>query len=235
MNREVLPELLDQLPPDHPEALAARADLRRINALMGNAAIAAKALRRESEAPARIGSLVEIGSGDGSWMARFAQKSLLCRHPLQLFLVDQQCSPSPATLAVLARFSWTVTVIRADVFEWLNSLKNFSADLVVANLFLHHFAGPRLRELLQGTAAVAKLFIAAEPRRSLGALAATRLLRCIGCRRVTRHDARLSVKAGFRDAELSAAWPASPEWRLREFGAGFFSHCFVAAHRAGPQ
>ena len=235
MNREVLPELLDQLPADHSDALAARADLRRINALMGNASIAAKALRRETEAPGRIGRLVELGSGDGCWMARFAQKSLLCRHPLHLFLVDQQCAPSSATLTLLARFGWTVTIVRADVFEWLNCLENFSADLVVANLFLHHFSGPRLPELLQGAAAVTNLFIAAEPRRSLSALAATRLLGCIGCRQVTRHDAWVSVKAGFRDAELSAAWPRSPGWRLREFAAGCFSHCFVAARGAGPE
>ncbi len=56
----------------------------------------------------------------------------------------------------------------------------------------------------------------------------SRLLVLIGCSAVTRHDARVSVEAGFRDRELSACWPAREDFRLLEVGAGAFSHAFVA-------
>jgi hypothetical protein len=36
MLRQVLPEILDHLPADDPEAIGSRRDLRRINFLMGN-------------------------------------------------------------------------------------------------------------------------------------------------------------------------------------------------------
>jgi hypothetical protein len=54
------------------------------------------------------------------------------------------------------------------------------------------------------------------------------LLWAIGCNAVTRHDATVSVRAGFSGNELSALWPADSGWQLTERRAGFFSHVFVA-------
>ena len=64
MNRIVQPELLDQLAADDPRAVRSRADLRRINAWMGNARFAARALTEifPRSPPQQI---VEIGAGDG--------------------------------------------------------------------------------------------------------------------------------------------------------------------------
>ncbi len=53
-----------------------------------------------------------------------------------------------------------------------------------------------------------------------------RLLPLIGCNRVTRHDAAVSVQAGFTGAELTALWPAG--WRITESAAGLFTHSFIA-------
>jgi len=53
----------------------------------------------------------------------------------------------------------------------------------------------------------------------------------MGCNAVTRHDARVSVRAGFRDDELSRLWP-SGGWTLEERGAPPFSHLFVARRDA---
>ena len=36
---------------------------------------------------------------------------------------------------------------------------------------------------------------------------------------MTRHDAVVSVRAGFRDGELSALWPHEPGWKLDEGAA----------------
>jgi hypothetical protein len=60
------------------------------------------------------------------------------------------------------------------------------------------------------------------------ALTASRLLRIIGATVITRHDAVVSVRAGFAGRELSALWPGDNQWQLSEQSAGWFSHCFIA-------
>jgi hypothetical protein len=101
---------------------------------------------------------------------------------------------------------------------------------MVANLFLHHFREKELAELLALASRQTSSFIACEPRRSHAALTGASLLRLLGCNDVTMHDADKSVRAGFRDAELSALWPPEPGWQLKEQRAGLFSHKFVASH-----
>jgi hypothetical protein len=101
-------------------------------------------------------------------------------------------------------------------------------DMMFANLFLHHFPDESLTALFRLAAARTNLFIACEPRRSPFTLTASRWLRLIGCNAVTRHDAVVSVRAGFVGHELSALWPADNQWQLSEQSAGFFSHCFIA-------
>ena len=71
-------------------------------------------------------------------------------------------------------------------------------------------------------------FIALEPRRSSWSFALSRQLWAIGCNRVTRHDAPVSVRAGFSGNELSRLWPQNGKWRLQERPAGWFSHLFLA-------
>jgi hypothetical protein len=114
-----------------------------------------------------------------------------------------------------------------DVFAWLE--QPFPAvDMMIANLFLHHFSDELLKALLRLAAARTNLFIACEPRRSPFALTASRLLSLIRCNVITRHDAVVSVRAGFVGRELSARWPADNQWQLSEQSAGWFSHCFIA-------
>src|SRR5439155_769898 len=60
MGRALTPEILDFLAPDDPRAIHSRADLARINAVMGQSAIMAKALPR-FPAPKL---LADLGAGD---------------------------------------------------------------------------------------------------------------------------------------------------------------------------
>jgi hypothetical protein len=53
----------------------------------------------------------------------------------------------------------------------------------------------------------------------------------IGCNGVTRHDADVSVRAGFRARELTDLWPAAGDWHLREAPCGLFSHNFLASKK----
>lgn len=225
MMRRVEPEWLDELPPGDPVAARSRRDLIRVNALMGNAGIVARELRHcFSEAKPR--AIAEIGAGDGTLMLRLAEVFARSWKDAQVFLLDRQDSVCRDNLGGLTTLGWNAQPVTADVFEWLAQPSCGTFDLIIANLFLHHFDGARLRSLLSLIAARTRTFIACEPRRSGLALGCSRMLGCLGCNEVIRHDAQISVRAGFNGEELSALWPGA--WSLRERSAGMFSHCFVA-------
>ena len=219
-------EWLDDLPADDPRARRSRADLRRINVLMGNARIVATAVKPLLDGAAP--SLVEIGAGDGEFALRAAH--LLDARSADVTLVDRQGIVSSRTRAGFSKMGAKLRVDEADVFEWLER-PGPAVHLVMANLFLHHFEDEPLRRMLSLVARRARLFVACETRRSAFALAGARMLGAIGCNDVTRHDAAVSVRAGFRDGEISALWPPGP-WSLREERRGLFSHLFVAKRSA---
>ena len=104
---------------------------------------------------------------------------------------------------------------------------------MVVNLLLHHFSERQLSELFAAVSRRGEFFLAIEPRRHAAAWALSRLVGVIGCNAVTRHDAPVSVRAGFRDHELSRLWPGDGEWRVKELASGFLGHLFVA-ERARP-
>jgi hypothetical protein len=225
-HRTVIPEWLDELSPEDPLAIASRRDLRLLNLWMGNARTVGNVLAKWSflKSPIRM---AELGAGDGTFFLRVARVLHRQRASGKIFLVDKHPSISPRTLADLNTLGWDVEVIAADVFDWLPQQRGF--DAVISNLFLHHFEPPALSGLLGLISQSSGAIVACEPRRCLAALATGSMLRLLGCNAVTRHDAPISVRAGFRGQELSAAWPHS-RWQLREQRAGLFSHLFVARH-----
>ncbi|MGE5523097.1 MAG: methyltransferase domain-containing protein [Rhodospirillaceae bacterium] len=225
MERTVMPELLDHLPPADPRAVQSRRDLRRVNLLMGNARRVAGALTRIVRRPPR--SVVELGAGDGSWMVKVARALPATWRDVRVILVDRQDTVSGKTLAALASRGWAPEVVAADALDWL-ARSHTRSDVMVANLFLHHFESNRLRALLDLIAAHATVFVASEPQRAALSLHASRMLGVIGCNAVTRHDAVVSVRAGFSDGELTALWPGEPSWTIEEGPRGLFTHLFVA-------
>jgi hypothetical protein len=219
MSRIVKPEILDSLPPDDFRAIRSRRDLRRVNRWMRNHTIMAKALKENfSTAPKQI---TEIGAGDGNFLLSVAQK--LNWRNMNATLLDQQKIVSDETLAAFSDFNWRAQAIVADVFDW-----NGTAEIVVANLFLHHFENPKLAKLLQQISQHVKLFVAVEPHRFYFPFPCAQSLRLIGCSNITIHDAEASIRAGFVREEISGLWPDKKNWQLTERRAGFFSHLFVA-------
>ena len=223
MKRIVQPELLDTLPVGDPQAVRSRQDLRRVNGWMRQHNLMADALKNvlNGHAP---GHITELGAGDGTFLLRVAQKISPGWPNVTATLLDLQENVSAETLAAFAALGWRAEIIVADVFD---RSKIFS-DVVIANLFLHHFAEARLTELLRLIAQHAQLFIALDPRRSAWTLFCSRLLWAIACNDVTRHDAVVSVQAGFSGTELSALWPDKQNWQLTEQRTGAFSHLFIA-------
>jgi hypothetical protein len=226
MNRIVEPELLDALPPDDPRAVRSRRDLSRVNTWMRSHHIMAAALRNASAglAPKQI---IEVGAGDGCFLFRVAERLSPVWPEVRAVLLDRQKIVSPETLAAFARLGWGAEAVVADVFDWSPA----PDEIVVANLFLHHFEGDLLRKLFRVISGQAKLFVAVEPRRAAFPLFCSKLLWAIGCNAVTRHDAVVSVRAGFAGSELSAFWPEKKNWQLTEQPAGVFSHLFIARRR----
>ena len=225
--RRVVAELLDALPPDDPRARRSRRDLRLVNAIMRHAALLAGALDAVAAPPLR---LVELGAGDGTLLLALARRRAHRWPKAAVTLLDAQPSVTPETLAALRAIGWTVEVATADALEWLEDPPQQRNAVVLANLFVHHFDGERLARLLAGVAARAEAFVCCEPRRARVALLGSHMLWAIGCNDVTRHDAVVSVHAGFRDRELGAEWQRAvgPGWHIDETPAGAFSHLFVA-------
>ncbi len=222
MRRHLQPEILDELSVDDPRAIQSRRDLQKVNTLMGHTGTVLRALRA---APAAPRLLVELGTGDGTFLLRVARR-LRVQDGLRACLVDRRPSVSAATREGFKAAGWDVDICESDVFEWLCRPSAETADVTVANLFLHHFREGELAHLLNLAAQQTKRFVACEPRRSRTALAGASLLGLIGCNDVTVHDADVSVRAGFRDRELSALWPPDAGWHISERRAGLFSHAF---------
>lgn len=225
--RVLEPEWLDELPPGDLRAIRSRADLRRVNALMGNARHIASSLAGHLSKEGTL-RMADLGAGDGALSLALARR--LGRSRVRLTLVDRAPAVRGATLEQLGRLGWHASVAASDVFDCLEGTSQ-GFDAVFANLFLHHFDDARLARLLALLAERTRVFVACEPRRSAFALAGSRLLWALGCNDVTRHDAVASVRAGFADRELTALWPGghgSAAWNLHERGAAPFSHLFVA-------
>jgi Methyltransferase domain len=221
--RRLETELLDILPADDPDAVHSRRDLKLLNAVMLHPAIMARRIRRHAVvAPKRI---VELGAGDGSLMLRLARRLAPQWPGVATILVDQQGIVPAETRHAVLRLGWRQQQITQDVFDYLAAAE--PADIIIANLFLHHFTPPQLAEIFTRSAKLAPLFIALEPRRSILPLMGSRLIFLLGCNHVSRHDAAASVRAGFRDAELSALWPDRSGWSLHE-GPAALSHGFTA-------
>ena len=225
MKRIVEPELLDDLSPADIRAIQSRRDLRKLNFFMGSVGIVERMLSESfpDKPPKKI---VDIGAGDGTFMLQLAKQFSNRWRKVEVILVDRQDTVSSGTKDEFSRLGWSVKIMSADVFEWLSGSEN--VDCILTNLFLHHFESGKLSELLKLASLKTKVFLACEPRRSFAGTIGTKLIWLIGCNFVTRHDAPVSVRAGFRENEISELWPRSGSWQIEEDRAGVFSHSFCA-------
>jgi SAM-dependent methyltransferase len=240
------PETLDHLAPDDPAAQRARRDLRRVNAFMGARGILERALEKAlATSDGTVGGIgrrlriLEIGCGDGRLMLEVARHRGDRWPEVELDLLDRQPIVDAGTIAAYEAAGWQARARIADVLDWAADRESTERwDVVVANLFLHHFDGDGLHRLLAGCARRADALAACEPRRSRFALGASHLIFFLGANAVTRRDGVLSVRAGFVGHELGDAWQAKPAgddafeppsaWQLDEYDDGLFTHVFCA-------
>ena len=194
LSRRVEPELLDDLDADDPRAQRSRNDLRRIHRAMAALSVLKRALDSAASASPPH-TIVELGAGDGSLLLRLAQDRAARWPSVNITLLDRQDLVAPRTLASLRNLGWEPTVVAMDVFDWLASPDAALADVVLANLFVHHFSADPLARLLAGIEQRCRVFFCSEPRRSALALAGSHLIGLLGAGPVTRTDAVTSVHA----------------------------------------
>jgi hypothetical protein len=199
--RVVVPEILDGLPHDDPDAIASRRDLRRVNAVMGNPRWIFRQVR-EHAAIARRG-ITEIGAGDGGLASRMARAFPDTR----VTAIDLAPAPDGA---LPANLEWR----QGDLFESVEA--HPQGGLLVACLILHHFETPELQRLGREFLPRFDALAIVEPDRRplahfLGRLAWPFI------NRVTRHDMHVSIDAGFAGGELAAILGLHPQvWRIQE-------------------
>jgi len=227
-----MPERLDHLSADDPKAQRARRDLRRVHRALRSLSILQQAVDtlRLTPPPRRI---LELGAGDGSLLLRLAGSKRTDWPGVELTLLDRQDLLTPAMAAKFAAVGWEAKSLCADAMEWAESVSSQRYDLCVTTLFLHHFQTEALATLLAAVAARARAFIACEPRRSRISRIGGHLLWFLGVNDVTREDGVTSVAAGFADQELTALWPGTARWQVKEYFAWPFTHCFVALRSGG--
>ncbi|MGA2244337.1 MAG: class I SAM-dependent methyltransferase [Verrucomicrobiota bacterium] len=230
MNRIVLPELLDGLPPEAAAARRSRRDLRRLNAWMSHPRIMSRVLR-ENIGGRGGPQIAELGAGDGHFLLTVARRLNGQWPGTQATLVDRLNAVAPETFEDFRRAGWRARSEIAEAAAWLRGAPGRAHDVLLSNLFLHQFEAEPLREMLRLAADAARVVVALEPRRSWLPRCCGRLLWAIGCGPVTRHDAQISIRAGFAGREISALWPDQESWRLTERPAGLTSHLFVARRK----
>ncbi|MFP4352954.1 MAG: hypothetical protein ACLFRP_09240 [Puniceicoccaceae bacterium] len=185
-NRVVQPEILDDLAPDDPAAVANRRDLRFLNRFMGNWRWVARELERFHRPGA---SVVEAGAGEGD-LARYLRGRVprLARAPYTG--IDLWGRPRDWPEG----WSWN----QSDLLDYTPGPP---PDVLVVNLLLHQFEDEVLRELGRRFDPV-PVWIICEPLRVRRSVWGLSLLRPFGLHPVSWHDGRVSIRAGFRGNEL---------------------------------
>jgi len=195
LERKLEPEWLDTLPPDEPEARQSRRDLRWINRAMGNSGWFLRNLPPLLRKGERV---LELGAGEGELGRRLSAAGL------EVDGLDRMPRPS----------GWTGRWHQADIREF-EGFWEYGA--LVANLVLHHFSAAELAELGSRLSGGPRLILASEPARRLRNLRVFILLGlALRLNRVTDHDGRISIGAGFLGDELPRALGLGPDrWSLR--------------------
>src|SRR5215468_5026448 len=107
MKRILEPEWLDQLSAEDPSAQRSRGDLCRINAWMGNAKILAREMRAITGA-SNLRRVLDLGAGDGQFMAQVAACLAGSWNGTHLDLLDRQATLSPNASCCFRKCGWTV-------------------------------------------------------------------------------------------------------------------------------
>lgn len=213
MERSLRPELLDSLPPAHPDALHNRRDLRLTNAVMGNHRWIVGEVVKLFRTGLRV---LEVGAGTGELGERLARCGI----------VADGLDVWPRPVGWPAGAKWH----QAD----LTSFEGWTDyDVVIGNLIFHQFDDATLRALGHSFRHLSG-FVACEPVRrwSSQKLFAT-VAPLLGANHVSLHDAHVSIAAGFLGDELPRLLGFNaPDWKTRSHATWLGAYRSVARRSA---
>jgi len=176
------------LPPDDPDAIKSRGDLRMINALMGNQRWIVRQIAKRIGKGGILNGW-ELGAGDGLLGMRIARRFL--NEQVKLSGLDI----APRSSCWPKNWEWH----QRDILK--TAVESPPADVVIANLILHHFEDDELGTIGKWISQ-ANTIIAVEPLRAKFPHGLAYSMRILGINHVTREDIHTSIRAGFRGDEL---------------------------------
>ncbi|MHB8655947.1 MAG: methyltransferase domain-containing protein [Terriglobia bacterium] len=201
MRRTTTHELLDDDLGTPAEISTSLDDLWRINRRLGGISSNLRMLdnffSRTGEHPLRI---LDVGSGDsrlaGCLRTELAQRNIRA----EFFVLDRRLSHMAFGRPLAAGLQPVV----GDVFALPFPERSF--DVVMCNLFLHHFSGENAQELLKSLTKVASQAVLVNDleRHVLPYLFIRYLGFPFAHSRITRHDGPASVRQAYRRDELAA-------------------------------
>lgn len=187
---------------------------------------------RENLPPGQPQRIVELGAGDGHFLLNVARRLKGQLPGTEAVMVDRLNALDPQVHEGFRRIGWSSRLDLVEAAEWLRQAKSGAAQTtIISNLFFHQFEAAPLQEMLRLAAGTSRRVVALEPRRTRLTKLGGWMLWAIGCSQVTRHDANISIRAGFSGSELTALWPDKERWRLIERPVCFFSHLFIAQRK----
>lgn len=213
MERMLEPELLDALPPEHPDALHNRRDLRLTNRVMRNHVWIAQTLPSLVRNGERV---LEIGAGTGE-LAHLLAQAGVAADALDLW-------PKPDNWP--QDRTWHTADLRL-FREW------HRYPVVLGNLIFHQFSDAELRALGKNLSG-ARVIVACEPtRRRVSQILYAAIAPLLGANHVTLHDARVSIAAGFLGEELPHTLGLDRSaWNIHCSTTGMGAYHMVATRRA---
>jgi len=196
-------------------------DLWRINRRLGGVS---GCLRLLEGFFARTGSrrarILDVGSGDGRLAARLQEELARRRLSAEFVAFDRR----PNHLTNGNHFPRGFSRVAGDAPEFPFRAESF--DVVMCNLFLHHFSGEHARKMLQGLAAIAsQAVLINDLERHPLPYFFIRFAWPFARSRVTRHDGAASVRQAYTRQELGEL--------AREAGFSKFEIEPLAAFRLG--
>lgn len=210
--REIRPELLETYPDDHPDAIEGRKELLMVNAIMGNHRWIIRTLRREVQ---RGWKVTELGAGDGKLSLRLAEAGIF--NHSELHAMDLASKPT----------TWPSTSVWVQGDITTSPLPD--TEVLIANLFLHHFTDAQLLAVSKRISPATRLIIAAEPARHRIHLLNGRLFCALArMKHITRHDMPISIRAGFKGTELAETLALGTDWETSASDRPMGAYRFIA-------
>lgn len=175
-------------------------DLWRINRWLGGVSGCLQLLGRYFvRTGSRHARILDVGAGDSRLAAHLQSELVRSNRSVTFVALDRRLShlrngnPSPGALPRVA----------ADVCQLPFADRSF--DVVICNLFLHHFSGDEVVDLLRRFATIAsEAVLINDLDRKLLPYLFIRLAWPFARSRITRHDGAASVRQAFTKDELTA-------------------------------